>query len=140
VKGALSQSREKIKDFQFCLPILPMYLPLKFPNGQFPLKIPGPISQATLEQNKKNKKFTRGGVYTWATSRIIREKGYQINQKRFFLVKSQLRHLIFFLSEGDKFFVIGFGFAWLIGPGIFRGNCPFGNFKGRYADRIGRQD
>ena len=66
VKGALSQSREKIKDFQFCLPILPMYLPLKFPNGQFPLKIPGPISQATLEQNKKNKKnspvvgFTRG--------------------------------------------------------------------------------
>ena len=57
VKGALSQSREKIKDFQFCLPILPMYLPLKFPNGQFPLKIPGPISQATLEQNKKNKKI-----------------------------------------------------------------------------------
>jgi hypothetical protein len=29
------------------------------------MKIPGPISQATLEQNKKNKKFTRGGVYTW---------------------------------------------------------------------------
>jgi hypothetical protein len=25
-------------------------------------------------------------------------------------------------------------------PGIFRGNCPFGNFKGRYAGRIGRQD
>jgi hypothetical protein len=24
VKGALSQSREKIKDFQFCLPILPI--------------------------------------------------------------------------------------------------------------------
>jgi hypothetical protein len=45
-----------------------MYLPLKFPNGQFPLKIPGPISQATLEQNKKNKKFTRGGVYTWVGS------------------------------------------------------------------------
>jgi hypothetical protein len=54
-KGVLSQSREKIKDFQFCLPILPAYLPLKFPNGQFPLKTPGPISQATLEQNKKNK-------------------------------------------------------------------------------------
>jgi hypothetical protein len=33
-----------------------------------------------------------------------------------------------------------FGFAWLIGPGIFRGNCPLGNFKGRYAGRIGRQD
>jgi hypothetical protein len=65
-KGVLSQSWEKIKDFQFCLPILPAYLPLKFPNRQFPLKIPGPISQATLEEkNKKNKKFTRGGVYTW---------------------------------------------------------------------------
>jgi hypothetical protein len=36
----------KFKDFQSCLPILPAYLPLKFPNGQFPLKIPGPISQA----------------------------------------------------------------------------------------------
>jgi hypothetical protein len=36
--------------------------------------------------------------------------------------------------------LIGFGFAWLIGPGIFRGNCPCGNFKGRYAGRIGRQD
>ena len=54
-----SLNGQKIKDFQFCLPILPMYLPLKFPNGQFPLKIPGPISQATLEQKKKikNKKF-----------------------------------------------------------------------------------
>jgi hypothetical protein len=28
----------------------------------------------------------------------------------------------------------------LIGPGIFRGNCPLGNFKGRYAGRIGKQD
>jgi hypothetical protein len=50
----------KIKDFQFCLPILPVYLLLKFPHGQFPLKIPGPISQAILEQNKKIKTFTRG--------------------------------------------------------------------------------
>ena len=75
VKGALSQSREKIKDFQFCLPILPMYLPLKFPNGQFPLKIPGPISQATLEQNKKKiKKFTRGGVYTWVGKGYFSER------------------------------------------------------------------
>ena len=56
-KGVLSQSREKIKDFQFCLPILPAYLPMKFSNGQFPLKIPGPISQATLEQNKKKQHF-----------------------------------------------------------------------------------
>jgi hypothetical protein len=31
---------------------------LKFPNGQFQLKIPGPISQATLEQTKKN-------FFTW---------------------------------------------------------------------------
>ena len=30
--------------------------------------------------------------------------------------------------------------VWLIGPGIFRGNCPFGGFKGRYAGRIGRQN
>jgi hypothetical protein len=40
---------QKFKDFQSCLPILPAYLPLKFPNGQFPLKIPGPISQAKLK-------------------------------------------------------------------------------------------
>jgi hypothetical protein len=54
---------------------------LKFPNGQFPLKIPGPISQATLEQNKKIKKFTRGGVYTWVGKGYFSER---INQKRFF--------------------------------------------------------
>jgi hypothetical protein len=53
-KGVLFLSREKFKDFQFCLPILPAYLPLKFPNGQFPLKIPGPISQAKLKPMKKN--------------------------------------------------------------------------------------
>jgi hypothetical protein len=64
-RGTFSITGKKLKDFQFCLPILPAYLPLKLPNGQFPLKIPGPISQTTLEQNKKNKKkFTRGGVYT----------------------------------------------------------------------------
>jgi hypothetical protein len=40
----------------FCLLILPAYLPLKSPNGQFPLKISGPIGQATLEQNKKKQK------------------------------------------------------------------------------------
>ena len=65
-RGTFSITGKKLKDFQFCLPILPAYLPLKLPNGQFPLKIPGPISQTTLEQNKKNKKnspvvgFTRG--------------------------------------------------------------------------------
>jgi hypothetical protein len=30
-----SLNGQKIKDFQSCLPILPAYLPLKFPNGQF---------------------------------------------------------------------------------------------------------
>ena len=80
VKGALSQSREKkLKDFQFCLPILPAYLPLKPPNGQFPLKIPGPISQTTLEQKKKNKKkkikkIARGGVYTWVGKGYFSER------------------------------------------------------------------
>jgi hypothetical protein len=76
-----------------------MYLPLKFPNGQFPLKIPGPISQATLERNKKNKKhFTRGGVYTW-------EKGYQINQKRFFFSKIATPPFNFFsFLKGTIFF------------------------------------
>ena len=70
-RGTFSITGKKLKDFQFCLPILPAYLPLKLPNGQFPLKIPGPISQTTLEQNnnKKQKKkifflpvvgFTRG--------------------------------------------------------------------------------
>jgi hypothetical protein len=61
-KGVLSLSREKkiIKDFLFCLPILPAYLPFKFRNGQFPQKTPGPISPTTLEQNKKTKK-----IYTW---------------------------------------------------------------------------
>ena len=57
-KGILSYHGEKkSKDFQSCLTILPAYLPLKFPNGQFPfpLKIPGPISSTTLEKNKKNK-------------------------------------------------------------------------------------
>ena len=48
-----SLNGQKIKDFQSCLPILPAYLPLKFPNGQFPLKIPGPISQAKPKPIKK---------------------------------------------------------------------------------------
>ena len=53
----LITGKEKSKDFQSCLPILPAYLPLKFPNGQFPLKIPGPISSTTLEKNKKTNFF-----------------------------------------------------------------------------------
>ena len=50
--GTFSITGGKNKDFQFCLPILPAYLPLKFPNGHFPLKMSGPIGQAILEQNK----------------------------------------------------------------------------------------
>ena len=54
-KGVFLWTGKKFKDFQLCLPILPAYLPLKFPNGQFPLKIPGPISQAKLKPKKKKK-------------------------------------------------------------------------------------
>jgi hypothetical protein len=54
-KGYFFERANKFKDVQFCLPILPAYFPLKFPNGQFPLKIPGPISQAKLKPKKKNK-------------------------------------------------------------------------------------
>ena len=65
-RGTFFTTGEKFKDFQFCLPILPAYLPLKFPNGQFPLKIPGPISQAKLKPKKKQialyKKNLNGGV------------------------------------------------------------------------------
>jgi hypothetical protein len=43
-----------------------------------------------------------------------------------------------FFFRGE-FFFFGFSFAWLIGPGIFGGNCPLGNFKGKYAGRFGRQ-
>jgi hypothetical protein len=50
-----------------------------------------------------------------------------------FLLKPHLRHNFF-----EFFFV--FNFVWLTGPGIFGGNCPKGNFKGKYAGRVGRQD
>jgi hypothetical protein len=53
-RGTFFTTGKRFKDFQFCLPILPAYLPLKFPYGQFPLKIPGPISQAKLKPKKKN--------------------------------------------------------------------------------------
>jgi hypothetical protein len=67
-RGTFSITGKKLKDFQFCLPILPAYLPLKLPNGQFPLKIPGPISQAKPKPIKKilspseKKKKLNGGV------------------------------------------------------------------------------
>jgi hypothetical protein len=54
-QGYFFATGKKIKDFQSCLPILPAYFPLKFPYGQFPLKIPGPISQAKLKPKKKKK-------------------------------------------------------------------------------------
>jgi hypothetical protein len=43
----------KIKDFQSCLLTLPAYFPLKLPYGQFPPKIPGPVSQTKLKKKKK---------------------------------------------------------------------------------------
>jgi hypothetical protein len=52
-KGYFFATGKTFNDFKSCLPILPAYLPLKFPYGQFPLKIPGPISQAKLKQKEK---------------------------------------------------------------------------------------
>ena len=67
---------KKFKDFQFCLPILPAYLPLKFPNGQFPLKTPGPISPTTLEQKKQNKNLhVVGSTRGW-------ERGTSLNGQK----------------------------------------------------------
>jgi hypothetical protein len=56
-KGYFFATGKTFNDFKTCLPILPAYLPLKFPNGQFPLKIPGPISQTKLKQKKKKLPF-----------------------------------------------------------------------------------
>jgi hypothetical protein len=53
---------KKFKDFQSCLPTLPAYFPLKFPYGQFPPKIPGPVSQTKLKTNKKTKNNGRDAV------------------------------------------------------------------------------
>ena len=50
---------QKFKDFQSCLPNLPAYFPLKFPYGQLPLKIPGPVSQTKLKTKKNSKKLWR---------------------------------------------------------------------------------
>ena len=52
-----------------------------------------------------------------------------------FLSKIATPPLKFFFLKGAICFFFGFSFAWLIGPGIFRGN-----FKGRYAGRINRQN
>jgi hypothetical protein len=89
-KGILSyHGKKKSKDFQSCLPILPAYLPLKFPNGQFPMKIPGPISSTTLKKNKKKKYFffffffTRGGVYTWVGKGYFFERAKNLTISNF---------------------------------------------------------
>jgi hypothetical protein len=78
---------KKSTDFQSCLPILPVLLPLKFPNGQFPLKIPGPISSTTLEKTKKQNCFffffTRGGVYTWVGKGYFFERAKQLTISNF---------------------------------------------------------
>jgi hypothetical protein len=49
---------------------------LKFPNGQFPLKIPGPISQAKPKPMKKNlppkkKSKLNGGVVILLKNRLV---------------------------------------------------------------------
>jgi hypothetical protein len=48
---------------------------LKLPNGQFPLKIPGPISQAKLKPKKKQialyKKNLNGGVAILLKNRYV---------------------------------------------------------------------
>ena len=49
----------KIKDFQSCLLTLPAYFPLKLPDGQFPPKIPGPVSQTKLKTKKQKQKLWR---------------------------------------------------------------------------------
>jgi hypothetical protein len=65
-KGYFFATGKKINDFKSCLPILPVYLPFKFHNGQFPLKIPDPIGQTKLKQKKKKlppkKKILNGRV------------------------------------------------------------------------------
>jgi hypothetical protein len=74
-KGVLLWTGKKSKDFQSCLPILPAYLPLKFPNGQFPLKIPGPISQAKPKPMKKKKKII---IAPFSFNWITRWKCYSV--------------------------------------------------------------
>jgi hypothetical protein len=89
-RGTFFTTGKRFKDFQFCLPILPAYLPLKFPYGQFPLKTPGPISPTTLEQNNKYKKFTRGGVYTWVGKGYFFERAKNLKISNF-VCQSYLR-------------------------------------------------
>jgi hypothetical protein len=73
---------------------------------------------------------TRGGVYTWVWKGHFLNHGKKIKR---FPILSANPTCVSSLETSKRI-------AWLIGPGIFRGNCPCGNFKGRYAGRIGRQD
>jgi hypothetical protein len=54
-------------------------------------------------------------------------KGYFFERaKKFKIATPPFNNLDFFFR--GQFFFFGFSFAWLIGPGIFRGSCPLGNF------------
>jgi hypothetical protein len=63
----ITGEKKKKKKFLFCLPIIPAYLPLKFRNGQFLPKTPGPISPTTLEQNKKKQKKIKKNLHVGST-------------------------------------------------------------------------
>jgi uncharacterized Zn-finger protein len=54
--------------------------------------------------------------------------------------EAPLSHPRVFPTTYKKKLIICSNVVGLIGPGVFRGNCPLGNFKGRYAGRIGRHN
>jgi hypothetical protein len=71
------------KDFQFCLPTLPPYFPLKFPYGQFPPKIPGPVSQ-TKSKTKKNSQTNKKTAAELRKESI--KKKHKLNQSIQYLI------------------------------------------------------
>jgi hypothetical protein len=58
--------------FQSCLLTLPAYFPLKLPYGQFPPKIPGPVSQTKLKTKKQKTNYGEDAV-------LIKKKTLLIN-------------------------------------------------------------
>ena len=64
--------KKKFKDFQSCLLTLPAYFPLKLPYGQFPPKIPGPVSQTKLKTKKQKTNYGEDAV-------LIKKKTLLIN-------------------------------------------------------------
>jgi hypothetical protein len=84
---------------------------------------------------KVNNCFINNNIGAATTSRIIREKGYQINQKRFFLVKSPLRHLIFFLFWRGQFFFNWFRFCLADRTLYFQGKLSVWKFQGKIRRR-----